>query len=84
MPGQRFHGTVRMVLTRNGAIAGARVERSTGSTRLDEGIITAVRKIRIRPAMVGGRPVDVWISLPLVLEMPEAPPPPTGDAPRPE
>lgn len=84
VPGQRFYGTVSMVLTRNGAIPYAQVERSTGSVRVDEGIMAAVKKLRIRPATVGGKPVDTWVSLPVTLEVPPEAPPPTGNAPRPE
>jgi TonB family protein len=84
VPGQRFYGTVTMVLTRNGAIPYAQVERSTGSVRVDEGIMAAVKKLRIRPATVGGKPVETWVSLPVTLEVPPEAPPPTGNVPRPE
>jgi len=84
VPGQRFNGALSLVLTRNGTIPYAQVERSTGNVRLDEGIMSAVKRIRIRPGTSGGKPVDTWILLPVQFEiLPEAPPP-TDDAPRPE
>jgi len=84
VPGQLFQGAVRMVLTRNGNIPYAQVERSTGSVRVDEGVMAAVKKIRIRPAMSNGKPVDMWVIVPVMLEVPPEAPPPTGNAPRPE
>lgn len=70
-PGMRIDMRVRALVSRTGGIPYVELTRSSGKVQVDEEVMRIVRRMRVRPARVGGRPVDVWITLPVTLEIPE-------------
>jgi hypothetical protein len=81
VPGQLINLEVRGLVSRTGMIPYVEMSRSSGKVQIDEEVMAIVRRMRVRPGHVGNRPVDVWISLPIMLEIPEpAPPQPLRDA----
>jgi|GEM_PF-1932264 len=58
---------VKMLLAREGEVAYAEIDQSSGQPRLDLYASQLVREMRFKPAAVNGRPVDVWVTLPLTL-----------------
>lgn len=55
---------VRMLVTRDGEVAYARLSRRGFRPGLDEGVLELARRQRFVPATVNGRPVDVWVEQP--------------------
>ncbi|MBW3569938.1 MAG: energy transducer TonB [Gemmatimonadetes bacterium] len=51
--------TVRMVVTRDGRVAYAEVERPTGDAFLDQNVEAIAMRLRFRPATLDGEPFDV-------------------------
>lgn len=81
VPGHLINLEVRGLVSRTGTIPYVEMTRSSGKVQIDEEVMAIVRRMRVRPARVGNRPVDVWISLPVTLQIPEpAPPEPNRDA----
>ena len=58
-------GTVRlqMLIDENGKVVDSKVERSSGSRRLDEAARAALELCRFRPATVNGKPTRAWARL---------------------
>lgn len=74
---------VRFRILENGTVApeSPSVELTT-EPRFGEAAVSVVRETRFRPAKVGGRPVKVWMTLPIWFEAPaHAPAESTGTAP---
>lgn len=61
--------TVRMLVSREGDIAHARLSRRTHEPSLDAAILAAARRLRFVPATVAGVPVDVWVEQPVNLQV---------------
>jgi TonB family protein len=81
VPGQLINLEVRGLVSRTGKIPYVEMSRSSGKVQIDEEVMAIVRRMRVRPARVSNRPVDMWISLPVTLQIPEpAPPQPNRDA----
>lgn len=60
---------MKMLVSREGEVAYAEIDRSSGQSRMDLYAAQVVRQMRFRPAAVNGRPVDVWVVLPLSIAM---------------
>ena len=60
---------VRMLVSREGEVAHARLSRRTHQPSLDAAILAAARRLRFVPASVGGAPVDVWVEQPVHLQV---------------
>lgn len=58
---------VKMLLAREGEVAYAEIDRSSGHPRLDTYAAQLAQQMRFRPAAVNGRPVDVWVMIPLTI-----------------
>jgi len=58
-------GTVRlqMLIDESGKVVDSKVERSSGSRRLDEAARAALELCRFRPATVNGKPTRAWARL---------------------
>jgi protein TonB len=58
-------GTVRlqMLIDENGKVVDSKVERSSGSRRLDEAARGALELCRFKPATVNGKPTRAWARL---------------------
>ncbi|HEX9938628.1 MAG TPA: energy transducer TonB [Longimicrobium sp.] len=81
VPRQLINLEVRGLVSRTGVIAYVEMSRSSGKVQIDEELMAIVRRMRMIPARVSNRPVDVWFSLPVTLEFPEpAQPQPNRDA----
>lgn len=69
---QRGHeGTVelRIHVLRSGATGGVEILRSSGHTVLDDAALEAAMRWRFTPATRGGRPVDLWIEMPVEFDL---------------
>jgi protein TonB len=64
-------GTVllKVLVTREGSAASVSVDKSSGSTVLDDAALDAVRKWRFVPALRGGQPVEAWHLVPIVFRL---------------
>jgi protein TonB len=51
---------LRVMIATDGRAAQVVVARSSGSTRLDQAAIAAIRQWRFIPAQQGGQPVSQW------------------------
>ncbi len=81
LPGQMISLEVHALVSRTGAVPHVEMMRSSGKVQIDQEVMAILRRMRVRPARVGNRPVDVWISLPVVMEIPKpASPQPSRDA----
>jgi protein TonB len=58
-------GTVRlqMLIDENGKVVDSKIERSSGSRRLDEAARSGLELCRFRPATVNGKPTRAWARL---------------------
>jgi TonB family protein len=63
---------MKMLVSREGEVAYAEIDRSSGQARLDLYAAQVARQMRFRPAAVNGRPVDVWVVLPVSIASPPA------------
>ena len=72
-------GTVWLVVDINaqGVVTGAKVERSSGDTRLDQAALSAVPKWTFNPAMKNGKAVAGQVRVPIEFAMHEPPAPPS-------
>lgn len=71
VPGQRIDMAVRALVSRTGAIPYVELTRSSGRLQIDQEVMAIVRRMRVRPARIGNHPVDVWVSLPVALQIPQ-------------
>jgi protein TonB len=53
----------------DGTVATAMVDKRSGSTRLDEAALTAVKQWHFVPARRGSEPVDSWVLVPIEFEL---------------
>lgn len=60
---------VRMLVSREGEVAHARLARRTHQPSLDAAILAAARRLRFTPASVAGVPVDVWVEQPVDVQV---------------
>jgi TonB family protein len=60
---------VRMLVSREGEVAHARLARRTHQPSLDAAILAAARRLRFTPASVAGVPLDVWVEQPVNLQV---------------
>jgi len=74
-PGQdpRVELRVRMLVSRNGDVAYARLAGRGVRPALNEAVLELARQIRFNPASVNGVPVDVWVELPFQFVLPVGP-----------
>jgi TonB family protein len=56
---------VRLVITREGTAAAARVSASSGNAELDSAALRVAERMRFRPARAGGAPIPVWVDFPV-------------------
>ncbi len=49
----------------NGTADGVEIKRSSGSPRLDNAALEAVRKWRFVPAKQGGQAIGAWVQIPI-------------------
>jgi TonB-like protein len=68
--GDRHSALVKMLLTREGEVAYAMLDRESHDDRLDDFALELVPKMLFTPASVEGKLVDVWITLPINLQVP--------------
>ncbi len=73
MASRRMHeqGTVlmRVRVSSQGTAEEVLIERTSGSVRLDEAAMTAVRRWRFVPAQSGTQAVEAWVVVPLEFEL---------------
>ena len=60
---------VRVEIDAQGHARQVQLSRSSGSTRLDEAALAAVRVARFRPYTENGSPLVVWTTVPIVFEL---------------
>jgi periplasmic protein TonB len=58
-----------VLVTREGSAASVSVEKSSGSTSLDDAALDAVRNWRFVPARRGAQPVEAWHLVPIVFKL---------------
>jgi periplasmic protein TonB len=56
---------IRVRVARDGGVADAVIERSSGHEELDAAAMEAAKRLRFEPARRGGEPVDMWFLLPV-------------------
>jgi protein TonB len=68
---QGEEGTVmlRVLVDRSGRAAGVELERSSGSSRLDQAAIEAVKSWRFVPAKRGSESVDATVLVPIIFKL---------------
>jgi len=71
--GRSYTATVRMVVTRAGAVAFAIVRQSSGSPEVDAYAGDVAVQMQFDPAQVGPSTVDVWVTMPITVTI--QPPP---------
>ncbi|HEX8697172.1 MAG TPA: hypothetical protein VF746_32430 [Longimicrobium sp.] len=71
--GNRETTHLKMLLTRDGEIAYAEVDRPSREPRLDAYLLSLVPRMEFTPAAVDGKTVDVWVTLPLTVVAPDPP-----------
>lgn len=59
-----------LLVTREGDVAHAALKRSSMNSEIDRQLLVAARRLRFRPAVVDGAPADVWIELPVDMDLP--------------
>lgn len=67
--GEQGTVTLRVLVTRDGQPARVSVEKSSGSTHLDEAALEAVKTWRFTPARQGAEPVESWMLVPVVFRL---------------
>jgi TonB family protein len=67
MPRTTVH--VRMLVSRDGEVAFATVTRRSGNPAVERRVLEATGALRFQPATVNGTPMDVWVELPVQLEL---------------
>ena len=60
---------IRLQVLSSGAVAAARIERSSGYAVLDESALAAVKRWRFRPAQRAGQPVDTTLNVPITFRL---------------
>ena len=60
---------VRVEIDAQGHARQLQLSRSSGSTRLDEAALAAVRVARFKPYAENGSPLVVWTTVPIVFEL---------------
>ncbi|MBI5271836.1 MAG: energy transducer TonB, partial [Burkholderiales bacterium] len=60
---------LRVEVGADGRASQVRVHRSSGSPRLDEAALVAVRAARFRPYAENGVPLAVWTTVPIAFEL---------------
>lgn len=63
--------TVRMLVTRDGEVAYAEVSRPSPNAEVDREVVLLAERLRFQPASRGLVPVDVWVTQPLEVTVPE-------------
>ncbi|HVT37123.1 MAG TPA: energy transducer TonB, partial [Nevskiaceae bacterium] len=68
---RREEGTVMMAfhIDPSGHVTGQRIDKSSGSPRLDQAAVDAIVKCRFMPAQADGEAVDSWASLRFVWKL---------------
>lgn len=68
---QHLEGTVvlKVLISENGTVEDAEVDRSSGYDILDQTALNVARTARFKPAKIGGKKRSVWITWPLVFEI---------------
>lgn len=61
---------LRIHITAIGTVDSVRVEQPSGQRSLDSAAVEGARRLRYRPALRGGKPMDVWATLPVRYPMP--------------
>lgn len=59
-----------MLVTRDGEVAHAALKRPSMNSEVDRQLLVAARRLRFRPAVVDGAPADVWVELPVEMDLP--------------
>ena len=67
--GEQGTVTLKVLVTRDGIPASVAVERTSGSSRLDEAAAETVRTWRFVPARQGTQPVEAWVLVPIVFRL---------------
>lgn len=62
---------IRIQVLASGAVAAARIERSSGYAVLDEAALATIKRWRFRPAQRGGQPVDATLNVPITFRLQE-------------
>lgn len=57
--------SLEMLLSRDGEVVYADVERPSGDTRLDAFVLSLAPRLRLRVATIDGKPRDTWVTLPI-------------------
>lgn len=61
----RLRMTLRMLVSREGDVVYVEVSRREPGMLREQQVLQAARRLRFRPASVGGVPVDVWVDQPV-------------------
>jgi len=64
------HVEVRVLVNRSGRAARTVIDRSSGSEQLDSAATAAIMRALFVPAVVNGRPVLAWVSVPVTFTIP--------------
>ena len=67
--GQQGTATVRVLVTAEGLPARVNLEKSSGSTHLDNAAVEAVKGWRFKPALRGTEPVEGEVLVPIVFRL---------------
>lgn len=62
-----------------GQVQDASLERGTGHEALDELALELAKMFRFSPAQIGGRPIPIWVTVPINLTPPTAQPATRGE-----
>lgn len=60
---------IRVEIDAHGRARQVQLTRSSGSNRLDEAALAAVRAARFKPYTENGQPLVVWTTVPIVFEL---------------
>ena len=60
---------VRTLVDKNGNVACARITDKSARPELGKAAIDAIKKLKFTPAMQNGKPVAIWIDIPIIFEI---------------
>lgn len=67
--GEQGTVTLKVLVTREGLPARVSVEKTSGSSHLDEAALEAVKTWHFTPARLGAEPVESWVLVPVVFRL---------------
>ena len=64
--------SVRMLVTRDGEVAYAEASRPSWNAEVDREVVRLAERLRFQPASLGVVPIDVWVTQPVEVLLPDA------------